>query len=148
VSYHLLSSRAEMRLDCASSGGMTSCRYPGGPSFHIPTPAGFPASISSSNLLYHNYEVSVSTKCPDSNMLQALINDPAPGNPLFPASTNGTPNVAQALGINNQILSYITTDSTSGNQIVVNVTDATSGFAPGYVARTVSNESCATMARG
>jgi hypothetical protein len=77
-----------------------------------------------------------------------LINDPAPGNPLFPASTNGTPNVAQALGINNPILSYITTDSTSGNQIVVNVTDATSGFAPGYVARTVSNESCATMARG
>src|SRR5207244_1467877 len=54
-------------------------------------------------------------------------------------SPNGTPNVAQALGVNNPILSYVTTDSLTGNTIVVNVTNSNSGFAPGYVARTVSN---------
>jgi hypothetical protein len=72
-------------------------------------------------------------------MLQALINSPAPGNPMFPASADGTPNVAQALGINNPIISYVTNDLVTGNTIVVNVTNGTGGFAPGYVARTVSN---------
>jgi RHS repeat-associated protein len=124
---------------CTSSGGMTNCSYPGGPSFQIPTPIGFPPSISDSSPLYHRYDVSVSTKCPDSNMLQALINSPAPGNPIFPASANGTPNVAQAFGVDNPIRSYVTTDVNTGNTIVVNVTNSTGGFSPGYVARTVSN---------
>ena len=126
-------------LYCTSSGGATSCSYPGGPSFKIPTPIGFPARISDSSPLYHRYDVSVSTKCSDSNMLQALINSPAPGNPISPASPNGTPNVAQALGVDNPILSYVTTDLNTGGTIVVNVTNSASEFSPGYVARTVSN---------
>lgn len=128
-------------LYCTSSGGTTTCSYPGGPSFQIPTPIGFPASISSSNfLLYHSYEVSASTNCSDASMLQALINSPAPGSSISPASANGTPNVAQVFGVNNPILSYVTTDLNTGNPIVVNVTNSTGGLSPGYVARTVSNE--------
>jgi len=111
----------------------------GGPSFQIPTPIGFPGSISNSNPLYHKYEVSASTKCSDANMLQALIANLAPGNPIFPASSGGTPNIAQVFGVDNPILSYVTTDLTTGNAMVVNVTNSTGGFAPGYVARTVSN---------
>lgn len=126
-------------LYCTSAGGTTTCSYPGGPSFQVPTPLGFPARIGDNNLLYHKYEVSVSTKCPDTNLLQALINSPAPGNPIFPASANGTHNIAQAFGVNNPIISYVTTDLNTGNPIVVNVTNGTSGFAPGYVARAVSN---------
>jgi len=126
-------------LDCQSANGRTTCSYPGGPSFNIPTPPGFPANISSNDLLYHNYKVPVSTDCNDADMRNGLINSPAPGTPMLPATTGGTPNVAQAFGINNPIISYVTTDTTSGNPIVVNVTNGTSGFAPGYVARTVSN---------
>jgi hypothetical protein len=127
-------------LYCTSSGGMTTCAYPGGPSFEIPTPIGFPASISSSNfLLYHGYDVSVPTDCSDAAMLQALINSPAPGSSISPASGSGTPNVAQVFGINNPILSYVTTDLNTGNRMVVNVTNSTGGLSPGYVARTVSN---------
>jgi RHS repeat-associated protein len=47
-------------LYCTSSGGMTSCSYPGGPSFQIPTPPGFPADIGPGNrALYHKYDVDV-----------------------------------------------------------------------------------------
>ena len=126
-------------LYCTSVGQTTTCSYPGGPTFTLPRPIGFPPSISDSNLLYHNYEVTASTDCPDDKLLQALINNPAPGNGISPASRNGTPNVAQVFGVNNPILSYVTTDTTTGNTIVVNVTNSNSGFAPGYVARTVSN---------
>ena len=128
-------------LDCQSAGGRTICTYPGGPSFNIPTPPNFPAHIGPSNLLYHSYDVSVSEKCLDNNMLQGLINNPAPGNPMSPATAGGTPNVAQALGVNNPIISYVTNDLVTGNPIVVNVTTGTQlqGFSPGYVARTVSN---------
>jgi hypothetical protein len=118
---------------------MTTCSYPSGPSFQIPTPVGFPASISPSNPLYHGYEVSASEKCSDAAMLQALINDPAPGSAISPASPSGAPNVAQAFGVNNPILSYVTTDLNSGGTIVVNVTNSTGGFSPVYVAGVVSN---------
>ena len=74
-------------------------------------------------------------------MMQGLINNPAPGNPMSPATAGGTPNVAQAFGVNNPIISYVTNDLVTGNPIVVNVTTGTQlqGFSPGYVARTVSN---------
>jgi hypothetical protein len=126
-------------LDCRSFGGRTICNYPGGPAFNIPTPAGFPAYIGPDNLLYHNYDVSVTTDCQDDNMMNAIINSPAPGNPMYPATLNGTANVAQAFLVNNPILSYITNDLVTGNPMVVNVTSGSNGFAPGYVARTVSH---------
>jgi hypothetical protein len=128
-------------LDCRSANGRTICNFPGGPSFNIPTPPNFPKYFGPSDFLYHNYEVAVSEKCPDDKMMQGLINNPAPGNPMSPATAGGTPNVAQALGVNNPIISYVTNDLVTGNQIVVNVTTGTQlqGFSPGYVARTVSN---------
>jgi len=128
-------------LDCQSANGRTVCNYPGGPSFNIPTPPNFPAYLGPNDFLYHSYEVSVSEKCPDNNMMQGLINDPAPGDPMSPATAGGTPNVAQAFGVNNPILSYLTNDLNTGNPLVVNVTTGTQGqgFSPGYVARSVSN---------
>lgn len=128
-------------LDCRSANGRTICNYPGGPSFNIPRPPGFPDYIGPKDFLYHKYQVDVSEKCPDDKMMQGLINSPAPGDPMFPATAGGTNNIAQALGVNNPIISYVTNDLNSGNQIVVNVTTGTQlqGFSPGYVARTVSN---------
>ncbi|HXJ42892.1 MAG TPA: hypothetical protein VNH18_26660, partial [Bryobacteraceae bacterium] len=94
------------------------------------------------DLLHHGYLVPVPEKCPDNIMMQGLINNPAPGDHMSPATAGGTPNVAQALGVNNPIISYLTNDLVIGNQIVVNVTTGTQlhGFSPGYVARTVSND--------
>jgi len=126
-------------LDCVSAGGRTICNYPGGPAFNIPTPPGFPAYIGPDDLLYHTYEVSVSENCSDNNMMQGLINNPAPGDPMSPATAGGTPNVAQVPLVNNPILSYVTNDLVTGNPMVVNVTTGNRGFSPGYVARTVSN---------
>jgi hypothetical protein len=128
-------------LDCLSAGGRTICNYPGGIAFNIPTPPGFPAYLGPNDLLYHSYEVSVSEKCPDDKMMQGLINSPAPGDPMWPATAGGTPNVAQVPLVNNPIISYVTNDLVTGNPIVVNVTTGTQlqGFSPGYVARTVSN---------
>jgi hypothetical protein len=128
-------------LDCVSSNGRTICNYPNGPAFNIPTPPNFPSYIGPNDFLYHNYEVSVSENCSDDNMMAGLINSPAPGNPMSPATAGGTPNVAQAFGVNNSIISYVTNDLVTGNPIVVNVTTGTQfqGFSPGYVARTVSN---------
>lgn len=126
-------------LDCVSAGGRTICNYPGGPAFNIPTPPGFPAYIGPDDLLYHSYEVSVSENCSDNNMMQGLINNPAPGDPMSPATAGGTPNVAQVPMVNNPILSYVTNDLVTGNPMVVNVTTGNRGFSPGYVARTVSN---------
>jgi hypothetical protein len=128
-------------LDCQSANGRTICNYPGGPAFNIPTPPGFPAYIGPNDFLYHSYEVSVSENCSDSNMMQGLINSPAPGSPMSPATAGGTPNVAQAFGVNNSIISYATNDLVTGNPLVVNVTTGSQlqGFSPGYVARSVSN---------
>src|SRR5882757_843450 len=45
-------------LYCTSAGGMTTCSYPGGPSFRLPTPQGFPTEINASmRALYHKYDV-------------------------------------------------------------------------------------------
>ncbi len=128
-------------LDCQSAGGRTICNYPGGPSFNIPTPPNFPAYLGPKDFLYHHYDVPGSENCPDNKMMQGLINSLAPGDPMSPATAGGTPNVAQAFGVNNPIISYVTNDLVTGNPIVVNVTTGTQlqGFSPGYVARTVSN---------
>jgi hypothetical protein len=81
--------------------------------------------------------VSVSEKsCPDDKLTKGLINNPAPGDPISPATVGGTPNVAQAFGVNNPILSYLTNDLVTGNPLIVNVTTGSQfqGFSPGYVA--------------
>lgn len=69
-------------------------------------------------------------------------NHPTPGRPS-PATENGTPNNATpepylTLGVQNPVISYLTSDN-AGNQVVVNVTQPGHNLFPGYVARTVSS---------
>jgi RHS repeat-associated protein len=133
-------------LDCSSAGGVTLCAAPGGgPTIQFPTPPGFPASITSSETLYHNYDVAVPFNCIDPNdVQQVLINNPTPGNPA-PATATGTPNLAivniSYASLSNPVESYVTSDIYTGQTVVVNVTTGTSfwDLSPGYVARTVSN---------
>ncbi|HZF30250.1 MAG TPA: RHS repeat-associated core domain-containing protein, partial [Gammaproteobacteria bacterium] len=126
-------------LDCVSAGGLTTCRYPGGPAFTLPTPPGFPARISASNRqLYHHYDVAREIGCArPQDVMQALIDNPTPGTPN-PASLGGTRNNAPALIFrHNLVRSYLTSDLNTGALIVVNLTGPGSAFHPGYVARTV-----------
>jgi RHS repeat-associated protein len=137
-------------LYCTSGGGSTTCSYPGGPSFKLPTPAGFPADINSGyRQLYHKYDVQRALGCADpQDVLQALISNPTPGNPN-PATPGGTPNNAPAfLFGNNPVTSYLTTDLNTGAPLVVNITGPGSAFSPGYVAREVVNGVAHTYGEG
>ncbi|MCB0188461.1 MAG: RHS repeat-associated core domain-containing protein, partial [Caldilineaceae bacterium] len=134
-------------LWCASSGGMTTCSYPGGPSFRLPTPAGF-GDFTGKELLYHNYDVQVPIGNADPNcVLQSIINHPTPGNPSA-ATLSGTMNNATILGAPNPVTSYLTSDLNTGAQIVVNMTRNDSLLAWGYVARMVSNGMAHTYGEG
>jgi hypothetical protein len=80
--------------------------------------------------------------------MQALINNPTPGNPS-PASPNGTPNNAPVPFIgDNPITSFLTTDLNTGLPLVVNITGPNSAFNPGYVAREVVNGFAHTYGEG
>jgi RHS repeat-associated protein len=142
-------------LYCTSAEGTTTCNYPNGPKFKLPTPSNFPASIGQDDLLYHNYDISRQIGCANADdVLRGLINNPTPGNPS-PASTGGTPNNAVIGGtspslpsLDNPVTSYVTTDLNTGTSIVVNITGTNSLFSPGYVARTVSNGKAHTYGEG
>ena len=146
-------------LFCASGGGTTICAAPGGgPVVQFPTPEGWQDFGPNSNN-YHSYNKAVdlpgSLKC----LLQALIKLPSPGYPL-PASPEGALNDATPEGFNeaydffanfanggitgtgefhqynaSPIKSYVTTDLSTGNTVVVNVTMPGHPLFPGYVAR-------------
>ena len=135
---------------CISAGGNTTCDYPGGPRFTVPTPANFPAYLGPDENFYHNYYFPDSFACtnPD-DVLQGVINDPAPGNTL-PATAQGTSNTATVYGLGNPIISYLTYDQNTGNPLVVNITTGSSFFdlSPGYVARDVSNGAINTYGEG
>jgi RHS repeat-associated protein len=126
----------------------TYCEYPDGPSFIVPTPDGFPNYFDSGNPLYHSYDVTRSIGCdnPD-DVIQGLVNSPTPGSPS-PATPGGTPNNAVVAGQPNRVTSYLTTDLTTGNPLVVNITGPNSLFAPGYVARTVTDGVAHTYGEG
>jgi RHS repeat-associated protein len=142
-------------LYCRSAGAVTVCSYPGGPTFPIPTPPNFPASLGPSGFLYHSYHVPVPIGSADqTDVLRQLINHPAPGG-SEPASTNGTANtatvsIAAVPVLNNPIVSYLTYDLKTGEPVVVNVTTGNSfwDLSPGYVARTVSNGILNTYGEG
>ena len=128
---------------CVSEGGWTTCNFPGGPTFSLPTPPGFPGYLGPEGhpILYHGYDVTRSIGCADpAAVMQGLINTPTPGNPS-PATPDGTLNNAQVLpGIDNWVLSYATNDIFNGQPLEVNLTiGPASQFNPGYVVRTVSN---------
>jgi RHS repeat-associated protein len=73
-------------LSCTSAGGTTTCSYPGGPTFKLPTPPGFPDEINSMNRpLYHKYDVQRPLRCANPrDVMQALIDNPTPGSRGFP----------------------------------------------------------------
>jgi RHS repeat-associated protein len=142
-------------LYCTSSGGTTTCSYPGGPTFQIPTPSGFPAYLGPNGLanffLYHSYDVSKPLGCANpASVMQALINNPTPGasNPATPPPS-GTSNNANVFGLfSNPVTSYLTQDINTGAPVVVNVTQAGGPLSPGYVARTVTNGVAHTYGEG
>jgi RHS repeat-associated protein len=88
-----LSNFDPLGLYCTSGGGWTSCSYPGGSSFRLPTPqGGFPDINASYRALYHKYDVQRALGCADpQDVMQSIINNPTPGNPN-PASPDGTAN--------------------------------------------------------
>jgi uncharacterized protein RhaS with RHS repeats len=137
-------------LACVSVAGRTTCSVPGGPTFTVPTPLGFPPMLGPNDDLYHFYRVQRSIGCASpGSVLSGLINNPTPGVPL-PATLQGTPNNAVVLGMNNYVTSYLTVDVTSGSAIVVNIagTGAGAAFGPGYVARYVSGGQAYTSGEG
>ena len=137
-------------LACVSVAGRTTCSVPGGPTFTVPTPLGFPTMLGPNDDFYHFYSVQRSLGCaPAGGVLSALINNPTPGVPS-PATPQGTPNNALVLGMNNYVTSYLTADVTSGSTIVVNIAGTGTGaaFGPGYVARYVSGGQAYTAGEG
>jgi RHS repeat-associated protein len=136
-------------LYCTSAGGMTTCVFPGGPEFKVPTPDGFPASLGPGpRQLSHRYDVQRGIGCADSNdVMQGLIDNPTPGNPS-PATPGGTANNARVFGQDNPVTSYLTQDLRTGAPLVVNITGPGSLFPHGYVARTVTDGIAHTYGEG
>jgi hypothetical protein len=137
-------------LQCTTLHGTIQCDTPDGPAFVIPAQPGFPLDFTSSNLLYHSYDVvqplnGATSQC----ILDKIKNNPTPGNPS-PATPEGTVNNASVdyVAPVNIVTSYLTTDLKTGNQLVVNVTGAGSAFGPGYVARWVKDGVIHTSGEG
>jgi hypothetical protein len=142
-------------LVCSSSGGNLSCTSPGGVSFTIPAPLGFPSSLGPGDMNYHSYNVTVNAGAtPASTLMAGVTNQPTPGSPN-PATASGTLNDATPTGWSlaanavvsaategqspppgniSPVMSYATTDQ-NGNPIVVNVTLSGHPLDPGYVVR-------------
>ena len=149
-------------LACNSSGGMLSCTTPGGVSFSVPSPGGFPANISPGQQNYHAYSIPVGpTTISASALFQGIVNQPTPGPSYLngPATPQGrineaTPNFMYSafLGATrlpsgtpvNPVASYLTKDQ-DGNQLVVNVTLPGHALFPGYVARRVTSSNAGSI---
>lgn len=141
-------------LFCNSSGGNLSCTSPGGISFTVPSPVGFPNSLGPGQTNYHAYNVPVNAGSVSAPALMTgVTNSPTPGS-SHPATAAGTLNDATpsawsaaayiavgaltlgqaSPGNISPVMSYATTDQ-NGNPIVVNVTQAGHPLDPGYVVR-------------
>ena len=138
-------------LACVSVGNRLTCSVPGGPTFSLPSPIGFPNRMSSNDAYYHETNVRRSLMGADPKcVMQELINNPTPGVPRA-ATPGGTSNNAQVPGFsNNPVMSYLTTDPSSGIPIVVNTAGVGDGsaFGPGYVARYVQGGYAYTKGEG
>lgn len=149
-------------MECTSSGGSLSCTTPGGISFAVQSPAGFP-DLRPANQGYHSYAFSTrSTSVDASRLMQEIINKPTLGPNYLnaPATVQGTRNEATPNAIYhgiigftgqrpgtslNPVVSYLTTDQ-SGNALVVNVTERGHSLFPGYVAHyVISSPESATL---
>ena len=143
-------------LECKTAGGTLSCTTPGGISFSVPAPRGFPERIAPDQPNYHAYNIPVGpARVPAERLMQGVINSPTPGpsNLVGPATPQGTRNEASPSGIYgsylgasrlpygtpmNPVTSYLTTDQ-NGNRLAVNVTEPGHQLFPGYVARYVTS---------
>ena len=141
-------------LECISSAGGMRCIYPGGPDFRVPAPPGQPSFMGPNNFLnfflYHRYDVQVPLDGADERcVMRKLIENPTPGTPS-PATPSGTRNNAPVplYTDSNWVTSYLTTDLTRRNPLVVNVADPDSAFPPGYAARTVTDGIAHTYGEG
>jgi RHS repeat-associated protein len=141
-------------LSCTAVGNSVTCTYPGGPTFTVPRPPGWPDDISQSSKMHHLYNIRVAGGCVNADELrQKIVRNPTPGTAPNGASPNGTPNDANppwmegfVHGIGtyggdsssplNPVLSY--TRTFNGQTIVVNVTQPGHTLFPGYVARVVT----------
>jgi hypothetical protein len=125
------------------------CAFPGGPVFVVPAPVGYPTSLGPDDTFHHQYRFSTPLgSVSPIDATRCLINNPTPGD-SFPATLVGTQNsAALALGFINSVISYITPDLKTGNQLVVNITNPGSILEPGYVVREVSNGSITTYGEG
>lgn len=143
-------------LVCTSLAGSLTCTTPGGITFTVPSPPGFPSRLGPGDANYHWYSRPVNAGAiPPSTLMQGVINAPVPGNAPRPASPSGTLNDATpsawslaawmvlgpptggVLGAPSNmspVLSYTTLDQ-NGRPVVVNVTLDGHTLYPGYVAR-------------
>jgi RHS repeat-associated protein len=142
-------------LECVSANGVTTCSHPDpfGPTFRVPTPSGFPATIGRDRLLYHEYHVEVPIGCaaPDT-VFTELLNNPTPSSRTNAAASWGSENNDARPWFyprRNLVTSYVTTDLNTGLPLIVNMSTGTgSAFHPGYVARLVKNGGLHTYGEG
>ncbi len=124
-------------LMCVSGDGFTTCFVANGPTFRVPTPPGFPATLGPGSRNYHEYDVQrplngATDKC----YMDGVTNSPTPGN-TYPAGPNGTRNNANIGPFNNWVTSNQTRDLITGERLVVNMAGTGDGslFGAGYVVR-------------
>jgi hypothetical protein len=136
-----------------SANGVLTCSHPDpfGPTFRVPAPPGFPATVGGDRFLYHQYHVGVPLGCADPELaFRELLNAPTPGRAEAASEAGSAGNDARPW-FNpwaNPVTSYLTTDLNTGLPLVVNVTGPGSAFPPGYVARLVKNGGLHTYGEG
>ena len=148
-----LSGQDPSGLECVSANNVTICSHPDpfGPTFRIPTPPAFPATVGADRFLYHDYHVAVPIGCADPGVaFNELLNAPTPGSRAEAASEAGVTNDARPwfYPFANPVTSYLTKDLNTGLPLVVNITGPGSAFPPGYVARMVKNGVLHTYGEG
>ncbi|GJI93775.1 hypothetical protein RugamoR57_04930 [Duganella caerulea] len=135
-------------LACVSANGKTTCQYPGGPGFGVPSTQGFPASLGPDNWFYHNYDVSVSMGKADRKCVMDELQKHATPGKSNGSSPDGNWNDAQVGPFHNPVKSYTTMDLSTGAPLVVNLTTKGGVFADGYVARGIVGSNVHTWGEG
>jgi RHS repeat-associated protein len=143
-----LNSIDPLGLSCMSTDGRTYCSYPGGPSFSVPRPPGYPDTLDKDSWFYHKYDVQRDLGGADPRCVMGEMRQHAtPGNSAG-ASSNGTVNVATVGPMENPVISYVTKNTRNGDRLIVNITFNNGAFADGYVARGIDGNTVHTWGEG
>jgi hypothetical protein len=146
--------------ECITTNGSTSCtpgkKGDGLPTVTFPAPKGFPAKISNSNILHHEYRYETDSEGKaDKSVQQSIVNNPTPGKDS-PATSKGTSNDASPVSGSRKALSalsdspvksYAATDK-NGNTWTINVTEPGHPLFPGYVLRGAVDGTTITYGEG